>query len=216
MSAQPNSLSARLRQLEAAKVRADGLPRRAKVTFRPMLELLDLKTPATLRDWCRDIPGFEESKSFVRGGNGIEWEFDPRKTVAFLLKHFRGEIARQTTKRKRITEAAGVRMPVAEESASLAETKQLVELTLAVVAANEKQGHYAAAEEVADFIAGYNEELVGGILGVKTKVDPNGNLPPAVRKEIDGELRLLATRLNTLAGKYIEAKRAGIGQGATG
>lgn len=216
MPPQPKSLSARLRQLEVAKARANALPRGAKLSFEPMRELLGLATRAALRDWCDSIEGFEASKAFVRGGNGIEWEFDPRKTVAFLLKHFSRQIEAQATRSRKIAKAVGVNLPAAETAPSLQETKQLVELTLTVTAAQEKMGVYAVAAEVADFIAGYNEELVSGILGVKTKVDPNGNLPPVVRKAVDEELRSLATALYALAANYIEVKRAGAEQGATG
>lgn len=216
MPPQPKSLSARLRQLEAAKARANALPRGATVSFEPMREILGLATRTSLREWCDSIDGFEASGAFVRGGNGVEWEFDPRKTVAFLVKHFKGQIDAQAKRSRKIAKAVGVDLPSAEAAPSLQETKQLVELTLTVTAAQEKLGRYAVADEVAEFIAGYNEELVSGILGVKTKVDPNGNLPPVVRKAIDEELRSLATALHALAANYIEVKRAGAEQGATG
>lgn len=214
MPAQPNSLNARLRQLEAAKARAEALSRGAKISFEPMREILGLRSAKALRDWCNEIDGFEDSGCFVRGGNGIEWEFDPRKTVAFLVKHFTKQIEAQAKKSRKLAEAVGVKLP-AQETPSLQETKQLVELTLTVTAAQEKQHRYMVADEVADFIAGYNEELVNGILGVKTKVDPNGNLPPAIRKAVDEELRRLATNLHARAAIYIEAQRAGTEQRGT-
>ena len=148
MPPQPKSLSARLRQLEVAKARANALPRGAKLSFEPMRELLGLATRAALRDWCDSIEGFEASKAFVRGGNGVEWEFDPRKTVAFLLKHFSRQIEAQATRSRKIAKAVGVNLPAAETAPSLQETKQLVELTLTVTAAQEKMGVYGLHRRV--------------------------------------------------------------------
>ena len=215
MAAQAISHGARLRQLEAAKARADALPRKARLSFVPMMDLLGVRARKTVIEWC-DLPGMAESGAYIRGDNGIAWEFEPRKFVAALIKHYRSLIAGQAKKSQKIAKAVGVTLPAAEESVSMAETKQLVELTLTVTAAQEKQGRYTVADEVADFIAGYNEDLVSGILGVKTKVDPNGNLPPTVRKAVDEELRSLATALHAKAAKYIEAQRAGFEQGAIG
>lgn len=205
MAAQATSHGARLRQLQDAKARADALPRKARLSFEPMMELLGLSARKTLREWC-DLAGVADSGTFVRGGNGIAWEFEPRRFIAAVIKHFEAVVARQNRKSREMAKAVGVDLP-ADEAPSIPETKQLVELTLTLTAAREKQGAYTVADEVADFLSGYNEELVNGILGVKTKVDPNGNLPPAVRKAMDEELRRLATALHAKAASYIEAQR---------
>ncbi len=213
MAAQAISHSARLRELQAAKQRAAALPRKARLSFEPMMELLGIRARKTLHEYCT-FPEVAKSDSFVRGDNGIAWEFDPRRFVAAVIKHFEAVVAAQNRKSRELAKAVGVSLPD-EEAPSLQETKQLVDLTLTLTAAREKQRVYTVADEVADFIAGYNEELVSGILGVKTKVDPNGNLPPAVRKAVDEELRSLATALHAKAASYIEALRAGTEQGAT-
>ena len=215
MAAQPNNLSARVKQLEAAAERAKKVKRGEALSFVPMREIIGVSRQ-TLTEWCNSIDGFEASGSFVRGGNGVEWAFSPRETVAYLLKHFRGKIAQQGRRSRKIALAVGVSLPDGESAPSLLETRQLVELTLSVTAAQEKMGRYAVAEEVADFISGYNEVVVSGILGVKTSVDPNGNLPVAVRKAMDEELRRLATALHGRAESYVEQKRAGIQQGGIG
>lgn len=215
MAAQATSHGARLRQLQDAKKRAEALPRKARLSFEPMMDLLGIRARKTLREYC-DFPTVAASGSFVRGDNGIAWEFEPRKFISSVIKHFEGLIAAQSRKSRDIANAVGVSLP-ADESPSLQETKQFIDLTLTLTAAREKQGVYTVADEVADFIAGYNEELVSGILGVKTKVDPNGNLPPSVRKAVDEQLRSLATSLHAIAASYIEAQRnAGTEQGRTG
>ena len=183
-------------------------------TSRPMSEMIGV-TWNVLRDWCSDIDGFETSGAFIRGGNGIEWEFKPRKTVAFLAKHFGARKTAQTKKSRAITKAVGVTLPD-DEAPSLAETKDLVNLTLTVVAATAQQGKYGLASEFADFLAGYNRQVVEGIMGVKTKADPNGNLPPDVRKRVDEYLRSVATEVNLAAQKAIGDYRARSQQEGTG
>lgn len=215
MGATNTSLSSRLRSLEAAKVRAAKLKRGAKLTAGPMAELLKVRWPA-LREWCDDLPGFEESGAFVRGGNGIEWSFNAVKTVNFLIARFQREITSQKTKNRDIRKAIGVDLPETEASASFQETKGLVELTLTVFAAAEKQRRYTLAEDVESFIAGYNQRVVDGIMGVRTRVDPNGNLPPHVRAAVDDALRSVASATHAEAARYIEEYRAGLQQAGTG
>ena len=215
MGRQSTNLSARISRLEAAKKRADKLGVRQTLSFKPMVELLGVSRP-TLTEWCDNVPGFEEAKCFKRGGNGIEWEFKARKTVDFLLDHFRSVAEKQAAKSREISKAVGVTLPDAEHSPSLAETKQLVELTMTVTGAAEKQRMYVLADDVQSFMVGYNQSVVDGILGVRTKVDPNGKLPPAVRKQVDEYLRSVATAVHAKATRFIEETCAGTGQAGVG
>lgn len=182
---------------------------------KPMCEVLSVNW-TTLKDWCDDLPGFEESGAFIRGGNGIEWQFQPRKTVDWLLKHFRAQAADSAAASRKLAKAVGVALPEVEAAPSMAETKDLVNLTLTVVGASERQGMYTRTDEVAEFLEGYNAAVVAGILGGKTKVDPNGNLPIPVRKAIDEYLRSVATSAHAEATKYIETKLAGSKQRGIG
>lgn len=215
MAAPKTPLSARIHRLEIAKSKADKFKRADTVSAKPMCEVLNV-TWKVLREWCDDIEGFEESGCFVRGGNGIEWEFNVRKTVDYLLKHFRAVSEKQAAASRKLTKSVGVSLPAGESAPSMAETKDLVNLTLTVVGASERQGLYTRTIEVAEFLEGYNEAVVTGILGGKTKVDPNGNLPISVRKALDEYLRSLAAAVHARAEKYIEGKRAGIQQRGIG
>lgn len=205
MARPASSLTARLEKLEAAKARAGKLKRSITLSARPMAELLGVRW-TVLRDWCDEIGELEASGAVVRGGNGIEWAFDPRRTTKILADHFKAKIERQAKKSREITKAIGVDM-AETEAPSLQETKDLVNLTITVVAASERQGRYTRAEEVAEFLDGYNQVVVDGILGVRTKVDPNGNLPPHVRKAMDDHLRSLAAQIHERAEKFIGAQR---------
>lgn len=211
MAASTSSLTERLNKLEQASVRAAKLKRGTRLSAGPMAEVLGVRWPA-LRDWCDEIGELESKGAVVRGGNGMEWAFDPQRTVKILISHFRSRVEGQARKSRALTKAIGVNMSPQEAAPSFAETKDLVNLTLTVVAAAEKTGQYTRTEEVADFLEGYNVAAVSGVMGVLTEVDPNGNLPPQVRKDVDHYLRLVAVNMRRRAEQYVELKRAGLQQ----
>jgi len=215
MAKSSTNLTARIRRLEAAKVRADKLPAREVLTFGPMMQLLGVSRPV-LVGWADEVEGFEASGAFKRGGNGIEWEFRPRRTVDFLLRHFRKAADGQARKSRELTKSIGVSLAEDDGDVSLAEVKDRVNLTLTVTAAGEKQGHYTLAEDVRSFVTGYNQSVVDGIMGVRTKVDPNGNLPPLLRKQIDEYLRSVATAAHAKAAQFVKDFRAGTEQAGVG
>ena len=215
MARPSTNASVRLTRLEAAIPKVAALKRGEVLSAGPMTKLLGVSWP-TLREWCDALPGFAESKAFVAGGNGVEYQFRAKRTLDWLLKHFRGVMDRQAVESRRLTKAVGVNLP-ASETPSLAETKDLVNLTLTVVEASERQGHYVRADDVANFIEGYNETVISGIMGVRTKVDPNGKLPVALRRQVDEYLRSVAAGAHAKAQSYIEVNRgAGVQQGRTG
>lgn len=199
------NIGARIAKLKSAQERAKKFRRNERLASRPMSELLGVSWPI-LREWCNDIPELETSGAVVRGGNGIEWGFDPRRTIAVLLKAMGKRLDGQARKSREITKAIGVTLSSEDEAPSLSETKSLVDLTMTVTAAKEKQGGYTPAADVKDFIVGYNQAVVDGILGVRTKVDPSGALSPAMRKAVDDELRALAVKINGIAAKFIEGR----------
>lgn len=209
------SMESRLRKLEAAQVRAEKIKSKARISAEPMAQLIGVRWN-TLREWCNEVPGFEQSGAFNRGGNGIEWEFDAKATIAYLINYFRTRIAAEARKSKSLSAAIGVDIPDEETAMSMASTKDLVNLTVTVVAAAEKQKRYVLADEVASFLAGYNQAVLDGILGVRAQVDPNGNLPVQVRAKVDQCLRQVATSVHELASRYIEAKSAGLQQEGAG
>lgn len=193
------------------------MPLRATLTSKPMAEVLGV-TWNVLRDWCNEIDGFEKAGAFQRGGLGIEWTFWPRKTVAFLIQHFRNLLAGQEKKSRAVADTVGVSLPDQEAAPSLAELKDQVNLTITLVGAAERQKEYMLASDVAAFIAGYNQRVLDGIMGVRTSVDPNGNLPASVRASVDAHLRSVATAVHAGAMKFIEecSTGAGLQQAGTG
>jgi len=202
------SINARIGKLITAEQRAKKFKRGEVLASKPMCEVLGVSWP-TLRDWCNDIAELEVSGAVVRGGNGIEWQFKPARTVAIILKSLSKQRDGQAKKSREISKAIGVSLSPDESAPSLSETKDLVNLTLAVVAAQEKQGRYTPTEQMLDFIERYNQRVVEGIMGVRTRMDPNGKLPPQIRAEIDKHLRAVATEVHGEAKRFIGEHCAG-------
>lgn len=215
MPAPKSSLTARLQKLEAAQARAASVKRGTRLSAKPMAELLGV-TWTSLKDWCDEIAKLEASGAVQRGGNGVEWAFEPKRTVKILIDHFKGVQDKQAKKSREIAASVGVTLP-SGEAPSMQETKDLVNLTLSVTKAAEDQGKYVLADEMVRFITGYNQEVVDAILGIRTLVDPNGNLPAHVRAAMDDHLRRVATAVHGRAARFIgEYSGAGLRQGGTG
>lgn len=176
----PMSYSARIQRLEAAKLRINELPQDGKLSSKPMAEALSVSWP-TLREWC-DLEEFYGTGAFVRGGNGIEWEFDPHKTVEVLLSHFRSLVASDAERNAPSLKAQGIESP----STSLVEAGRLMHLTNAAEEARRRAGlTYDAAPVTSAFdrIAALNNRVHGGSLA--SRVDPTGQLDPILRRRID-------------------------------
>ncbi|MBB4859644.1 hypothetical protein HNO88_002973 [Novosphingobium chloroacetimidivorans] len=171
---------------------------------------------STLRDWIDAAPELEGKGALIRGGNGVLWQIKPLRTIDMLIKRFEKSVEQQAARNRKVRQATGINLPDAEDAASFAETKQMVDMTLAIVAAREKQGEFAPRREVLTFLEGYNASVTAAILGVRTRADPNGNLPPHVRAQVDDYLRSVATQVHAQAAKYIEEQRARLQQERVG
>jgi hypothetical protein len=215
MSRASTGLNARLVRLRLALERAKHIEFGTVLSAFPMAKLLRVNWP-TLRAWCDEIPELEDSGAVVRGANGMEYEFKPDLTIWVLIKHYEARVSGEAKKSRQITDAVGVEMSAAEVAPSIAETKDLVNLTLTVVAAAERQRRYTEAQRTMEFLSNYNQRVVDGIMGVRTRVDPNGNLPAHVRAAVDSFLRQVATEVHGEAARFIEEQSAGLQQAGTG
>lgn len=143
-----------------------------------MSETLSVSWP-TLRDWC-DLDAFHHSGAFVRGGNGIEWEFDPRKTVDVLLQHFRELVANEAERNAPSLKAQGLDTT----STSIVEAGRLLQLTNAVEEARRRSGITSDTREVAGVIERF-AQLGARFSTIGARIDPTGQLDPALRRRID-------------------------------
>lgn len=170
----------------------------------------------TVRKWVNDYPTLDNPHNLRRGGQGSRYEFNPRRTLRALVVLATQQSESLISDNVEIRRKIGVDLPDTERAATLDETKSLINMTLTVEAAAKEQGKYTPTEEMIAFLEGYNEAVVSGILGVKTKTDPNGKLPPNVRAEMDGYLRKVTADVHEKAGKFIEEQRARLQQARIG
>lgn len=205
--ARGTNTSGRIKRLEHALEQARKLPKKTVLESNPMRELLGYSW-VQLRSWCDDYPHIEASGAFIRGGNGVAWQFKPLATVEALLAQFRSETEQNNRRNRRLQQAVGVDLPETESSASLEETAKLVRLTLDVQKSKLDQGFYTPATTVMDFLDGYNRVVVEGILGAETEADPTGRLEPEVREAMNEALRNLAVRVHARAEAFIGEYRA--------
>jgi hypothetical protein len=186
----------------STSARIEALDDDIKLSAKPMAEMLGIHWN-TLSGWW-DFPIFNETDAFVRGGNGIAWEFNPRKTVDALLEHFRGEIAKRQNRNRSFVASMGITMDEREaENIDIAELSKQVSLTLAMQDHKQKQGGYVPTQRVSEFLRGYNQAAVNGVLGVGSKIDPTGTLPASIRAAINEELRSVAAAMQRRCSHFV-------------
>lgn len=214
----------RIKEIAGKVERLERALERAKIEFPAghvfekqalMTELIGYSWP-TLRDWINDNPTIERPHLFTRGGNGVNWQFHVEPFLSALLAVFRKDAAVKTEANAELRRKLGVDLPVEERSATLGETKELINMTMTVVAAKKEQKHYALTSKTADLFARHYRRTVDGVMGVNTKIDPNGRIPAEIKILIDEELRSLAAQLAADAEKdlrkYLEgSEQEGIG-----
>lgn len=215
MARAASNIEVHLRRLATAKPRIAKLKRGELLSSMPMAEMLGVRWPA-LRDWCGDIEGFEASGAFQRGGNGVEWQFDPRKVHAFLTKHFELQLKREGRQSRQRTKSVGLTMPLDEAAPSLAETKDLVNLTLTVVSMQERQGVTTRVDRTCDVVSRCFEGWSRRVMGIKTELDPNGALTPALRKALEESLRRVCAIGREGVQEELRLLRANSGKERTG
>lgn len=209
------SISVRIQKLEASLVRARALKRSLTLDAKPMADLLGVNW-VTLRDWCDTIAELETSQAVKLGGNGIRWEFSPRHTIEILIKHHKSVLRGQAARTRTIAKATGAYVGEDEAGLSIPETKNLVDMTLTVIAAQDRQG---ATCQMSAVETGWNrlcDAWVQGVMSGTTTIDPNGNMPPHTRQAVDEYLRRVCIRAREQVIGELRNLRADLGKKGTG
>lgn len=205
MAAASTSDNLRLKRLETAREKAVKLPRGTILGAKPMADLIAVRWP-TLRDWCDEIDALETKGAMVRGGNGVDYEFKPLKAIDVLIKHFGARVAAQRQKNRKINRATGIQLSESDDDVSFQDARGQVGLTVTVVDYRIKQGNYTPKQNVVDLFSEYNQMVVNGILGIRTKMDPSGSREKYTKAELDDALRVLATNIHANAERLLKGK----------
>lgn len=197
--AHPVSPSARIARLQLAKARADKFSQRQKLTSVPMAELIGVSWPV-LRAWCDDIPALTEKAAFVRGGNGIEWSFMPKRMVAVLIEHFERIQARGVRKATRQRKmSVGDILDDAADGLSLDELGKMVRLNREVREERERQGQLVDVSRVRVAVTTMAGEIQQAALRAAQEQDPNGFWEPKIRESFEDAVQAILLRIERSA-----------------
>jgi hypothetical protein len=203
MARNATSLSARIRLLEKSLDKAARLPRGETMSFEPMMGLMGVSRPV-LRDWCREIEGFAGSGCFDAGGNGIEWVFEPRATVLWLLRHFEAERGAASARARRMKDmAGGEALAAVPDDFDLRETRELIDAAMRTQDLRERQGALIDAAALASAAAGMFGAMQTAGLQAAQEMDPLGEWPPEIRSKVEDGIRGLMLKQQRAAREFL-------------
>ncbi len=201
--------AARLRRLEAALEKAKKLKRGSVLTAEPMRELLGVSWPV-LRDWCNDIAGFEESGAFVRGGNGVEWEFKPATTIRFLIKHFKAEQqARQAKAREVRRLVGGSRLDGLPDDFDLDQINKMIRTSALLREERQRAGELVDAAKVSEALRTMMTEMQQAGVKAASQQDPTGQWPPEIREKFEDAVNNVLVVMGRAGERALSALRGG-------
>lgn len=203
----------RLRVLASAKIKVDKLKRGTLLEAGPMAAILEVGWP-TLRGWCVDFPGFAESGAFTSGGQGVNYEFNPRATVRWLTRYFENEQKRGREKATRLRRiVAGDALANVDQDLSLHDLDKMIGLVTKVQDQRERQGQLIDAKEAETAFRTYSMELQQAVLRAAQEQDPNGiRWSPAVREDFENALRSILLAMERAGRDCLSALRGNAAQ----
>lgn len=191
MARPATSPAVRIKALEAAKQRAKTLKRGEHLSAMPMAQLIGVSWP-TLRDWCRDIPALVEKGAFEGGGNGIEYSFNPRKTIDVLIAHFTAERDARRKRASRIRKiVTGSDAPETVEDFDLDEMRKMLGLSNSLQDAKVKSNELVRRDVVSDLLRQVFTSMQQAGVKVIQQADPTGQMLPETRSIVEDVVRSL-------------------------
>lgn len=207
MARKATNPAARIRTLEASLAKAKLLPRGTVLTADPMAELLGL-TWVALRSWCNDIPGFEAERHFVRGGNGIEWQFKPAASIKFLIRHFTAEQAKGRARAQSIRQMiGGGELDNVGEDLSLDEIDKIIRLQARLREERERQGHLVDRNLVATAVQKMVTQMQRAGLQAAREQDPTGQWPPEISESFESAVNSLILHMQQAGEECLRVMR---------
>ncbi|WP_156367173.1 hypothetical protein [Novosphingobium sp. KN65.2] len=185
-----------------------ALPRGEILTSQPMAGILGVRW-ATLRDWCDEIDGFEQSGAFMRGSNGLKYEFCPVRTIWFLIEHFRALTETEIEKAERINAMALGADAQTMRGIDLDDMKKILDTQGRLMDMRERAGALVDAGTTRTVLNQVFSRMQEVALTAPQELDPSGQWPPEVRAIIDKAMQGVLLRQRAAARTVIEGLRQG-------
>lgn len=145
----------------------------------------------------------------LRGAEGRSYEFDVQKVLRHLIARAKAQMAERDRHNASIARIAGISLPEQEGTLSLAEQRQMLDITLKVQEQKRDQGGFLAAGEVRKFLIGYNQTVRDMLIGSGAVIDPTGDLDPARRAAFDDQMRDICLAVQARLDRFIKDYHAG-------
>jgi len=188
--------------LQARVARYKALRRETKkgdlLTFTPMAKVLGMSA----RNLKIIIDADETFPVVERGGEGHPWTFDARAVLDHMIARDDAVLAKRAKEvaaLARMTgisiEAPGVDSGAAPQAFSAEALRQTASTLVTVQKLKKEQQALIDAEQVRQFLSDYHQRFQQEVLGALGRVDPAGQLEPAVRGLIENDMRNLLVDL---------------------
>jgi hypothetical protein len=152
-----------------------------------MCKLLGIQA-ATLRDWLDD-PDVDASLAFNRGGNGVEYEFNPIATIWVLIRYFERLRDERTDKNRKIRQmVSGDKIADAPDDMDIKDVREAMQLHLQILANEKESGLLVSAAESERRFNDFVLALRDACLSAPQKLDPTNNWTPEFRENFDNAL----------------------------
>lgn len=153
----------------------------------PMCDLLGTN-PATLRGWLDDDE-VSASGAFVRGGQGVNYSFNPIATIWVLIRYFERLRDQKIAENARIREmVAGDKLAEAPPEMTVRDVRDAMRLNLDLIAAEKEQGLLVDATQSRAVIQDLVLAMRDTLLSAPQRLDPENGWEPKFREDFDNAL----------------------------
>lgn len=153
----------------------------------PMCDLLGTN-PATLRSWLDDEE-VSASGAFIRGGQGVNYLFNPIATIWVLIRYFERLRDQKVAENSRIREmVAGDKLAEAPPEMTVRDVRDAMRLNLDLIAAEKEQGLLVDAAASRATFQELALSMRDTLLSAPQRLDPENAWKPEFREKFDNAL----------------------------
>lgn len=142
----------------------------------------------------------------VRGAEGAAWTFDLCAVLDHLIARDTALVALNDERAARMAKLTGAAAVLDDQSRprlSMDEMRQAANTVVALDKMKRQQGHYVLAEPARRFFQDYHQHFQTEALGVLSRIDPAGQLLPAIRESIETDMRNLLVDLQERQERFL-------------